>query len=371
MSMNDYLVAFVSNLFGMFGIMATLFLVYRRGMAIRLGFVTTLCMFVADMLSFYLGKEGITLVSGFIAVVSALCIILPLFLFMFKGVIAPLHRASETLSTSSSQMNAGAQTLAQGAAEQASAIEEASSSMEEMAANISQNADNAHETEKIALLSAEEARESGEAVAETVVAIRLIAKKISIVQNIADQTRMLSLNATIEAARAQDYGKAFSVVAAEIRRLADVSRTAAIEIDELASSSVALAEQSGGLLQRLVPNIERTAELVQEISAAGKEQDSGARQIGMALQQLDQVIQQNAASAEEVSATSTQLLHEAERLRTMIGRRSAQARSPYDLPTTNEAGRVIPSSRLAEYDLQSNRHAQKQRDTLDEDFERF
>ncbi len=369
--MNDYLLIMGCNMLGMIGIMSTLFIIYRRGMTIRLGFISALCMIVADMLSFYLGKVGVTITSGFIAVAIALSIIIPLLLFMFKGVIAPLQHSSDTLATSSYQMNAGAQTLAQGAAEQASAVEEASSSMQEMAANISQNADNARETEKIALQSAEKARESGEAVAETVVAIHMIANKIRIVQDIADQTRMLSLNATIEAARAQEYGKAFSVVAAEIRRLAEVSRTAATEIDELAASSVSLAEQSGQLLQHLVPNIERTAELVQEISAASNEQSSGATQIGRAIQQLDQVIQQNAASAEEVSATSTQLLNEAERLRTMIGMGRSHTPSSRRPRRTDSAESSTQKSPNSGHGLQLPRKEQDQNDTFDEEFERY
>jgi methyl-accepting chemotaxis protein len=167
--------------------------------------------------------------------------------------------------------------------------------MEEMAANIRQNADNALQTEKIALQSAQYAKESSKVVAETVLAMQQIAKKISVIQEISVQTRMLSLNATIEAARAQEHGKGFSVVASEVRGLAERTQTAAIEINELATYSVDISGKAGAMLEELVPNIQKTAELVQEISAASNEQSSGAEQINRAIQQLDQVIQQNAS----------------------------------------------------------------------------
>jgi len=211
-------------------------------------------------------------------------------------------------------MSITSEQLSQGAAQQAAAAEEVSSSMEEMVANIKQNADNALQTEKIALKSAGDARECLEAVTKTVTAIQEIAHKIVIIEDIADQTRMLSLNATIEAVRAQEHGKAFSVVASEVRRLADTSRTAATEINTLANSSVSIAASSKELLMKLVPNIQRTAELVQEISTASSEQTTGSEQINNAIQQLDQVIQQNVLTSETVAAAAEELTGQAEQL---------------------------------------------------------
>lgn len=201
----------------------------------------------------------------------------------------------------------GSEEMAQGASEQAAAVEEASSSMEEMAANIRQNADNATQTEKLAIQAAEHARESGKAVTEMVKAMKEIAQKINIIEEIARQTHMLSLNATIEAAKAQEYGKGFAVVAAEVRSLAERSRNAANEINGLASSSVATSERAGEMLTKLVPDIQKTAELIQEISAASREQTNGAEQISKAIQQLDQVIQQNATVTEELASQAEQL----------------------------------------------------------------
>lgn len=226
--------------------------------------------------------------------------------------------AADNVTEVSLEMTTSSEKMSHGATQQAAAAEQASSSMQEMAANIRQNADNALQTEKIALKSAEGAREGGNAVTQTVSAMRQIAKKISIIEDIAGQTRLLSLNATIEAARAQEHGKGFAVVASEVRNLADQSRLAAEEINDLATSSVNIAEKAGDMLNRLIPDIERTAELVQEISAASSEQSSGSEQINRAIQQLDQVIQQNAASSEEMVSTAESLASQAEQLQTMM-----------------------------------------------------
>ena len=178
--------------------------------------------------------------------------------------------------------------------------------------------DNAELTEKIALKSAADATESGKAVTETVGAMKEIAGKISIIEEIARQTNLLALNAAIEAARAGEHGKGFAVVASEVRKLAERSQTAAGEISQLSASSVEVAEKAGAMLAKLVPDIQKTAELVQEISAASKEQTSGADQINAAIQQLNQVIQQNAGAAEEMSSTAEELSSQAQQLQGTI-----------------------------------------------------
>ncbi len=229
-------------------------------------------------------------------------------------IVADVKGAADNVATGSQQMNFSSKKMSQGATEQATAAEQASSSMEEMAANIRQNADNALQTGQIAVKAAAEAETSGKAVAETVNAMKAITEKIVIVEEIARQTHMLSLNATIEAARAQEYGQGFGVVAAEVRQLAERSRIAAAEINQLANSSVTVAEQAGEMLTKLVPNIQKTAELVQEISAASKEQNTGTEQINGAIQQLDQVIQQNASASEEIITAAEELASQAEQL---------------------------------------------------------
>jgi methyl-accepting chemotaxis protein len=208
--------------------------------------------------------------------------------------------------------------MSQGTTEQAASTEEASSSIEEMNATIRQNADNAMQTEKIAQKSANDAQESGAAVADAVTAMKQIAEKIGIIEEIARQTNLLALNAAIEAARAGEHGKGFAVVAAEVRKLAERSQTAAAEISQLSGSSVDVAERAGSMLAKLVPDIQKTAELVQEISASSKEQAGGADQINGAIQQLNQVVQQNAGAAEEMSSTAEELASQADQLQTTV-----------------------------------------------------
>jgi methyl-accepting chemotaxis protein len=234
-------------------------------------------------------------------------------------VVTDVKGASDQVAAGSQQMSSGSQELSQGATEQAAAAEEASAAMEEMSANIRQNADNALQTEKIAVKSAQVAQEGGKAVIQTVHAMKEIAGKISIIEEIARQTNLLALNAAIEAARAGEHGKGFAVVASEVRKLAERSQKAAAEISQLSSSSVEVAEAAGEMLTRMLPDIQKTAELVQEISAACREQDSGAEQINKAIQQLDQVIQQNAAGAEEMSSTAEELSSQSEQLQHTIG----------------------------------------------------
>ena len=227
--------------------------------------------------------------------------------------------ASETVSSSSQELAASSQQVSQGAAEQAAASEQASSAMEEMAANIKQNADNAAQTEKIARQSSRDAESSGVVVSRAVEAMRTIADKIGIVQEIARQTDLLALNAAVEAARAGEHGKGFAVVASEVRKLAERSQTAASEIGAVSADTVKAATEAGDMLGRLVPDIRRTAELISEISAACREQDIGAAQINQAIQQLDQVTQQNAGASEQVSATSEQLAEQADELQASLG----------------------------------------------------
>src|SRR6056297_2835506 len=235
-----------------------------------------------------------------------------------KRMVGDVMSASDQVTSGSQQMSSTAEQLSQGSTEQASSIEEVSSSMEEMSSNISQNADNASETEKIAIQSAQDAEKSGKAVMEAVEAMNQIAERITIIEEIARQTNMLSLNASIEAARAGEHGKGFAVVASEVGKLAARSKDAAGEISELSSSTVGVAEKARNMLEELVPNIQKTADLVQEISAASREQSNGAEQINTAISQLDQVIQQNASASEEMASVAQELNGQADELQQTI-----------------------------------------------------
>jgi methyl-accepting chemotaxis protein len=235
-----------------------------------------------------------------------------------RSVVSDAVVAAQNVSAGSQELSASAEQLSQGATEQASAAEEASSSMEEMAANIKQNAENAGQTETIAHQSAKDAEASGAAVGRAVEAMQTIAGKITIVQEIARQTDLLALNAAVEAARAGEHGKGFAVVASEVRKLAERSQTAAAEIGALSTDSVKVAQEAGAMLLKLVPDIKKTAQLVEEITAACREQDVGSSQINQAIQQLDKVGQQNASASEQVSSTSEELASQAEQLQSTI-----------------------------------------------------
>ncbi len=235
-----------------------------------------------------------------------------------REVVGQVVSAASNVSAGSQELSASAEQLSQGSTEQAASTEEASASMEEMAANVKQNAENAGQTEAIARQSARDAEASGVAVGRAVEAMQTIAQKITIVQEIARQTDLLALNAAVEAARAGEHGRGFAVVASEVRKLAERSQAAAAEIGTLSIDTVKAAQQAGDMLGRLVPDIKKTAALVEEISAACREQDVGSGQINQAIQQLDKVTQQNASASEQVSATSEELAAQAETLQATI-----------------------------------------------------
>ncbi|WP_043600662.1 methyl-accepting chemotaxis protein [Solidesulfovibrio magneticus] len=288
-----------------------------------------------------------------------------------REVVAEIQSATENVASGSEELSASAQSMSQGATEQAASVEEISSSMEQMSSNIKQNADNAQQTQTIAVKAAMDAEEGGVAVTQAVVAMKNIAEKISIIEEIARQTNLLALNAAIEAARAGEHGKGFAVVAAEVRKLAERSGAAAAEISNLSSSSVQIAEKAGNMLTKMVPDIQRTAELVQEIAASSNEQNSGASQINKAIQQLDQVVQQNASASEEMASTSEELSAQAEQLQGSIsffqvaGSGATKRHMPVKALPAGRMARPAPSKAVKSKGVAIEMH------DADDDFERF
>ena len=234
------------------------------------------------------------------------------------AVVGETRETASSLSNAAVQLSTTSESLSQSSTQQAASIEQTSASIEEMSSSINQNSDNAAATEEIASQSAKKGIEGGQAVTETMEAMRRIADRIRIIEDIAYKTNLLALNAAIEAARAGEHGRGFSVVASEVRKLSETSQVAAREISSLARSSVAVAERAGTLLTALVPSIQKTATLVQEITAASREQATGAAQISAAMGQVDQAIQQNAASAEELAATAAEVTTQAEQLNRLM-----------------------------------------------------
>jgi methyl-accepting chemotaxis protein len=233
-------------------------------------------------------------------------------------IIGEVRSSATSLSSASEEVSATAQSLSQGSSEQASSVEETTASVEQMSASINQNSENAKVTDGMSSKAAKEAEEGGVAVKETVSAMKSIAEKISIIDDIAYQTNLLALNAAIEAARAGEHGKGFAVVATEVRKLAERSQVAAQEIGEVAQGSVSLAEKAGKLLDEMVPSIQKTSDLVQEISAASAEQTTGATQINQAMEQLNSTTQQSASSSEELAATAEEMSSQAEQLQELM-----------------------------------------------------
>jgi methyl-accepting chemotaxis protein len=292
-----------------------------------------------------------------------------------KQIIAYVSSASNHIVAASQELSSSSQQMSEGATEQAAATEQVSSSMEEMVANVHKSSENATQTKKIAIKASADALNGSTAVQETVNSIKTIADKINVISDIARQTNILALNAAVEAARAGDQGRGFAVVAAEVRKLAEKSQTAATEIIEVSKSGVTIAEKSGALLGLIVPDIQHTARLVEEISVSSSEQGLGAEQINDAMQQLNQVTQQNAATSEEMAASAEELSAQAEQLKDIISFFKLEAKSEFNKPV------VRPEILSKKYHYKNNKSGTLPKykvngvklnmDLLDEEYEKF
>lgn len=291
-----------------------------------------------------------------------------------KDIVSEVYSGANAITHASSQLSASSQLVSSGASDQAASSEEVSASMEQMAANIRQNSDNSKEAELMASTAVADVEEGKIAIENTVSSMKQIADKVSVITEIARKTNILALNAAVEAARAGDAGKGFAVVAAEVRRLAESSQTSAVEIEELCQKSVGVADTAGQLFENLVPNIKKTAQLVQDINLASEEQNSGAEQINNAIQQLNSITQQNAASSEEMSSSSEELSSQADVLRDTV--------SFFDLgnsekervqPAFSEKKESVDSSapRREKLVTQSGIDIDLTKSINDDDFERF
>jgi len=281
--------------------------------------------------------------------------------------LSEVKNLASALVAAAAQIASSAASLSEGTSEQAASIEETTSSLEQMSASIAQNAENSRQMEQMAVKGARDSEESGTAVRKSVSAMKQIAGKISIIEEIAYQTNLLALNAAIEAARAGEHGRGFAVVATEVRRLAERSQTAAQEISGLATSSVGVAERSGMLLQELVPAIKKTAEMVQEVSSSSREQASGVTQINKAMTSVDKVTQRNASSAEELSSTAEELAAQSEALQQLMGFFRVSGKSTTII--TGKAAEHTPATQPVELPAWS--HGKPNGSAVEHNFTRF
>ena len=323
-----------------------------------------------DEFSALMGLIFLTISAVIIGLIASLII-----LKNVRLIVAEIFASADNVAAGSDNMSSASVQMSQGASEQASSIEETSANMEEIAAIIKQNSENAQKTQSISVKAADDAEKGGNAVAQMVDAMKEIAAKISIIEEIARQTNMLALNAAIEAARAGVHGKGFAVVADAVRKLAERSQVSAAEISNLTSTSVSVAENAGEMFKEIVPNIRRTADLVQEINAASNEQSAGAEQINDAIQQLEQVIQQNASASEEMSSTAEELSSQAAMLRETIGKLdkvnvSSRVATPGKRPVAKTQGNPVKTTAPVK-GITLNLNDRASGDDLDDDFDRY